>query len=159
MFDLKSGVRLRAFREPEDLDNIVEFYNDIRVAPLITERFMIPRGNSLKEEYKDLITKGNPDMFCIIETLPSYYGNSESNEDTKKAPEFVGFTAFLAHREQGHRHTSFSLVLRPEFWNKGIGKDVTEFMTDHAFLHLNMHRISLEVYQGNERAAAVYSKR
>jgi len=167
MFDLNCGIRLRAFRAPpaSDLDGILSLYNNPKVAPLITERYLIPRGEKLKEEFKEIIDK-NSEMFCIIETIPSTCppANASENQaldakDTSSSePQFVGITGLWAHMERGNRHSNYSIVLLPEFWGKGYGKEITKFMVDHAFLHLNMHRISLEVYEGNERAMTVYKK-
>ncbi|KIM42296.1 hypothetical protein M413DRAFT_57698, partial [Hebeloma cylindrosporum] len=72
--------------------------------------------------------------------------------------QFVGFTALWGHVERGHRRADYSIVLLPEFWNKGYGKAITQFMIDYAFLHLNMHRVSLEVYEGNKKAVSIYEK-
>ncbi|KAJ3517520.1 hypothetical protein NLJ89_g460 [Agrocybe chaxingu] len=166
MFDLECGVRLRGFRPKDDLDSILALYHDIRVAQLITEQFIVPRGEKLKEQYKDNIAN-SAEMFCIIETIPEKTTSTPEGDNlqetpaekaAKDEPKFVGFTALWQYPERGHRLSSFSLVLRPEFWNKGYGTQITKFMVDHAFLHLNMHRIGLEVYEGNERAMAVYRK-
>jgi len=56
------------------------------------------------------------------------------------------------------RHVRFSIVLEKKFWGKGLGKKLTNFMVDHAFRHLNMHRIGLGVFEGNDRALAVYKQ-
>ena len=152
MFDLNCGVRLRAFRSlpnETDLDSIQSLYNDTRVAPLISERFVIPRGQKLKDEFKALIEK-SAEMFCIIETTPSSV--------SVPLPQFIGITGLWGRQERGHRHVNYSIVLVPEFRGKGFGTAITKFMIDYAFHHLNMHRIWLEVYEGNNRAAAVYRK-
>jgi len=158
MFDLNCGVRLRAFRSPPDetdLDSILSLYNDTRVAPLISELFVIPRGQKLKDEFKELIEK-NAEMFCVIETIPS--SPSELTPASVQLPQFIGTTGLWGRLERGHRHVHYSIILVPEFWDKGFGTAITKFMVDYAFLHLNMHRVSLEVYEGNNRAAAVYRK-
>ena len=157
MFDLTCGVRLRAFRSETDLDldSILSLYNDTRVAPLISERFVIPRGQKLKDEFKDLIEK-SAEMFCIIETIPP--SPSESAPQSTPLPQFIGITGLWGRLERGHRHVNYSIVLIPEVWGKGFGTAITKFMIDYAFHHLNMHRISLEVYEGNDRAATVYRK-
>ncbi|KAF8970124.1 acyl-CoA N-acyltransferase [Flammula alnicola] len=166
MFDLTCGLRLRAFQPPpaSDLDSILGIYNNTQVAPLITHRFIVPRGEQIKEEFKEIIDK-KAEMFCIIETIPSpspiavgEASSSDAREIMTSKPQFVGFTALWGNAERGHRHSDYSIVLMPEFWNKGYGQAITKFMVHYAFLHLNMHRISLVVYEGNERAIAVYKK-
>jgi len=157
MFDLTCGVRLRAFRSETDLDldSILSLYNDTLVAPLISELFVIPRGQKLKDEFKELIEK-SAEMFCIIETIPP--SPSESAPPSVHLPQCIGITGLWGRLERGHRHVNYSIVLIPEFWGKGFGTTITKFMVDYAFHHLNMHRISLELYEGNDRAAAVYRK-
>ncbi|KIM42299.1 hypothetical protein M413DRAFT_444726 [Hebeloma cylindrosporum] len=158
MFDLNCGVRLRAFRSSPtetDLESILSLYNDPRVAPLISEYFVIPRGQKLKDEFKELIEK-TAEMFCIIETIPPL--QSESTPASVSLSQFMGITGLWGRQERGHRHVNYSIVLVPEFWDKGFGTAITKFMVDYAFHHLNMHRVSLEVYEGNDRAAAVYRK-
>ncbi|KJA22154.1 hypothetical protein HYPSUDRAFT_77508 [Hypholoma sublateritium FD-334 SS-4] len=134
-------------------------------------RFIVPRGAKLKDEFKDAI-ENQTEMFCIIDTMPI---SSESTSTTETAPtdgqpaarrvawyhdtpRFVGFTALWAHPERGIRRSEFSLVLLPEAQGKGIGTAVTRSMLDHAFIHLYMHRIWLAVFEGNDKAIAVYRK-
>jgi len=150
MFTLSCGLQLREFQAPPslDIDKILSMYNNTEVVPFITERLMVPRGQKLKESFKESIDT-EAEMFCIIET------RSTEGEPSK----FVGMTAFWANGDRGQRHSKYSIVLMPEFWNQGSGSQITEFMVQHAFLHLNMHRISLEVYEGNDRAVAVYKKK
>lgn len=181
MFDLPCGVRLRAFRPSvssssssnpsttSDIDNIIGIYNDPALAPLVTQRLLVPRGEKLKDEFQKAIDN-DAEMFCIIESMPIASSTSSSapapagqsparhiawDHDT---PRFVGFTALWAGAERAHRHSSFSLVLLPEAHGKGVGTAVTRFMLDHAFVHLNMHRISLSAFEGNDNALAVYRK-
>lgn len=178
MFDLPCGVRLRAF-EPSppsttttsDLDNILALHHDTVLAPLITQRFIVPRGTKLKDEFKDAI-ENQTEMFCIIESMPvsteSTSAPASAPTDGKPSarhvawdhdtPRFVGFTVLWAYPERGVRHSLFSLALLPEAQGKGIGTAVTRFMLDHAFVHLYMHRISLAVFEGNDKALAVYRK-
>ena len=178
MFDLPCGVRLRAF-EPSppsgttisDLDNILAIHHDTVLASLITQRFLVPRGNKLKDEFKDAI-ENQAEMFCIIESIPA---PPESTSDPEPAttggkppvrrvawnhdtPRFLGFAALWAYPERGVRHSLFSLVLVHEAQGKGIGTAVTRFVVDYAFIHLYMHRISLAVFEGNDKALAVYRK-
>ncbi|PPQ94702.1 hypothetical protein CVT25_009557 [Psilocybe cyanescens] len=164
MFDLSCGIRLRAFRAPPagDLDNIISLYNNTQVVPFITLRFPAPRGEQLKKDYLDVIDK-EAEIFCMIETIPTPStsideGNQNGLDSLSLEPQFIGMTALWGLKERGHRHTKYSIVMLPKFWNRGYGQHITRFMVDHAFVHMNMHRISLEVYEGNDRAVALYKK-
>jgi len=151
MFDLSCGVRLRGLLHPPspDLDNVLSMYNNIQLAPLIAESFIVPRGQKLKEKMKEAIESDSVEMFCIIETIP---------EGLYALPNFVGITALWVHGERGNRHSTFAIGLMPAFWSKGYGTEITKFVVNHAFMQLNMHRISLEVFEGNERAISVYKR-
>lgn len=158
MFDLLScDVRLRAFRRASpsasdsdpasDIDNILKIYNDPSLAALVTQKFIVPRGAVLQDDFQRMI-ESDAEMFCIIESTPK----------CSIIPRFLGFTALWAHAERGHRHATFSLVLLPEAQNRGVGTILTRFMLERAFVHLNMHRVALSARGDNERALAVYRK-
>jgi len=150
MFDFPDfGIRLRAFGQPTDLDNLMKQGNDTEIAPLLTLRFIVPRGD---EAYREMLKNDyekKTEMCCVVETIPSTKDES---------PEYVGTTALWKSGEPGMRHVQFSIVLEKKFWGKGLGKKLTNFMVDYAFRNLNMHRIGLGVFEGNDRALAVYKK-
>ncbi|PPQ73137.1 hypothetical protein CVT25_010766 [Psilocybe cyanescens] len=158
MFDLSCGIQLRAFRAPPavDLDSIISLYNNTQVVPLITLLF------PLKKEYQDVIAK-DAEIFCMIETIPM--PSSSINEGKKNSPEsrglepqFIGITTLWGFKERRHRHSTYLIVMLPEFWNRGYGQHIMWFMVNHTFVHMNMHHISLEVYEGNDRAIVLYKK-
>jgi len=127
--------------------------NNSQVAPLITNQFMVPRGEKFKETFKNQIEEGS-EMFCIIETIASPTSESSPSD----IPQFVGFTALWANSERGSRNSTFAIALVPRFWSKGYGTEITKFMINHAFVHMNMHRVSLQVYEGNDRAISLYER-
>jgi len=161
MFDLKCGVRLREFRPPPatDIDDILAMYNNAQVAPVLDDDFVVPRGQKFKDTMRATI-ENNAEMFCMIETIPS---SAEKDDDPEAAPittlpKFVGITGLWAQGERGNRRTAFSIALMPQFWGKGYGTEITKFIVDHGFVQMNMHRISIQVFEGNERAISVYKK-
>ncbi|KAH9477839.1 Spermidine N(1)-acetyltransferase [Psilocybe cubensis] len=159
MFELNCGIRLRAFKSQpaDDIENILSLYNNIQISPFISPLFAVPRGDKFKKEFQDLISN-EAEMFCIIETIPGQPAGTESDSKKQPEPEFIGFTGLWGLLERGHRHTNYAIIMQPKFCNKGYGQKITRFMIDHAFVHMNMHRISLEVYEGNDRAINVYRK-
>jgi len=153
MFDLpKIGLRLRAFRVG-DLDDIMRMENDKEMASLF-QHFTIPMGEKCKQSWKDGI-ENYAEMWCTIETISQ---KSSSNKNEEECPEFVGFAALWSAGELGERIATFAIGLVKEFWGRGYGTEITRFMVGYAFQHLNMHRITLRVLQGNGRAIAVYQK-
>jgi RimJ/RimL family protein N-acetyltransferase len=46
----------------------------------------------------------------------------------------------------------------PDTWGKGYGTEATQLMVDHAFGSLGLHRVSLYVFEFNERAIKAYQR-
>ena len=46
----------------------------------------------------------------------------------------------------------------PEFWGKGYGTDAMKLILRYAFMELNLHRVSLDVFEYNPRAIHSYEK-
>ena len=45
-----------------------------------------------------------------------------------------------------------------DFWGKGCGTEAMQLVLQYAFLELNLHRVSLDVFEYNQRAIASYEK-
>jgi len=142
-----SGLRLRAFRSDTDTDNVLLLSNDLEVSSMMNMRLPRPMGKD--DDLKNV--EDHTEIFCIVETIPSIdTGPSEAN--------FVGITGLWKGKNPASRHVMFGIGLMKKYWNKGYGSEITEFIVDYAFRHLNMHRISLGVVAVNARAIAVYKK-
>ena len=46
----------------------------------------------------------------------------------------------------------------PAFWGKGYGTEAMQLILAYAFLELNLHRVSLDVFDYNQRALRSYEK-
>jgi RimJ/RimL family protein N-acetyltransferase len=46
----------------------------------------------------------------------------------------------------------------PDTWGNGYGTEATQLMVDHAFGSLGLHRVSLYVFEFNERAIKAYQR-
>ncbi|THU84927.1 acyl-CoA N-acyltransferase [Dendrothele bispora CBS 962.96] len=130
---------LRAFQE-SDTERYLELSNDVRVQPFITNEYIVPMGKKGLEKIRNIV---NEALFvAIIET---------------KTGEWVGLTVLLPTTPK-NRDVMFGIVLSPDHWNKGYGTEVTRWMVDYAFQWLAMHRVSLGVYELNERAIDLYKR-
>jgi len=47
---------------------------------------------------------------------------------------------------------------RKDIWNKGYGTEALSLLLDYGFKALNLHNISLQVYENNVRAIKIYEK-
>ncbi|SET64388.1 Protein N-acetyltransferase, RimJ/RimL family [Salinibacillus kushneri] len=45
-----------------------------------------------------------------------------------------------------------------DYWNKGYGTDILKVLIRHLFYNLNLRRIQLDTWSGNERAIRAYQK-
>lgn len=106
----------------------------------MNEGLLIPQGP--KFAVKLLQMSSDALMFCMVEDI-------ETNE-------FVGVTGFFNSPDMRNRRGKFGVSLLHQFWHKGYGREVTEFMVDYAFNGLGLHRVELEVYEGNDRAFKLY---
>lgn len=65
----------------------------------------------------------------------------------------------LHDRNTVHRSAIFGIYLGDkEYWGKGFGTEATGLMLDFAFNVLNLHSVSLEVMDFNQRAKKSYQK-
>ena len=57
------------------------------------------------------------------------------------------------------RSAEFGIAIYdPNYWNRGIGTEVTQLMLKYAFEYLNLNRVWLQVFENNQRAIRVYEK-
>ncbi|KAJ4478511.1 acyl-CoA N-acyltransferase [Lentinula aciculospora] len=151
-------LQLRGF-ESSDARRILDLWNNVDVQPAISNEYIVPRG----PKFMDKIAAWVEDavMFLTIETRAM----SGSSDETVNQPEhsltterqFVGTTSITMSHPK-NRDGIFGITLEPEFWGRGYGEEVTRFVVAYCFHSLGLHRISLMVFGGNERALNLYEK-
>jgi RimJ/RimL family protein N-acetyltransferase len=70
----------------------------------------------------------------------------------------IGSTGFheINHR---NRNCEWGIWIGPrERWDKGFGAEACKLSVAYAFSHLGMEKVSLDVYEGNERGRRSYAK-
>jgi RimJ/RimL family protein N-acetyltransferase len=77
---------------------------------------------------------------------------------TKNPDKAVGNTALFRIDWVGRMAIFYIAIAEPENWSKGYGHETTQLVTDYAFDTLNLNRLQLHVYTGNQRAVKVYQK-
>jgi len=141
-------LHLRGF-ESEDTRRVFDLWNSPSVQPTISNEYIVPRGPKFME--KVAATAEEAVMFLIIETRK---GNKEGDEGGGK---FVGTTSIVMSHPK-NRDGIFGIMLDSGFWGRGYGEEVTRFVVDYCFQSLGLHRVSLGVYDGNERAKNLYQR-
>lgn len=139
MFTTKR-LQLRAYKATDEAE-LLALYNNAAVVPFITEAYIVPRGPSYTTTFT-WIEKAM--MFCIIEERVS--------------GDFVGWTSFMNPPDARNRNGKFGIAFLPQFWSQGLGTELMEFMVGYAFRSLGLHRVELEVFDGNDRAMALYRR-
>lgn len=141
------GKRLR-LRTPEreDIPLFVRWVND----PDVTEHLgRLMFMNTVKEEaWFDAVCKGPEiELPLVIEI--------RQEQDQWKAIGNISFMGF----DPINRSAEIGIMIgEKEFWDQGYGTEAMRLMCDHGFNTLNLNRIELRVFEGNDRGKNAYRK-
>ncbi|MFD9685302.1 GNAT family N-acetyltransferase [Kitasatospora sp. NPDC059146] len=70
---------------------------------------------------------------------------------------FLGDTA-LTNVDPDNNSADYRIALTPDSVGRGIGTETTVLVLRHAFATVGLHRVHLDVFEYNERAARAYTK-
>jgi len=133
-------VKLRAI-ERTDLTTFVRWFND----PDVIQHLTLHLPMSLAEEerwFEQQLTDKSKHIFAIETEDGAHIGN-------------VG----LHDLNWKDRNAELGIAIgEKEYWGRGYGTDAVLTMLRFAFEELNLHRVSLTVYDHNERARCCYEK-
>jgi len=135
-------VKLRPL-EPEDLERAYGWMNNPEATYFLGMRYPISRAEEerwLREASANNFASG---VRLAIETKEGVTIGSIDLRST--SPE--------------DRRASLGVVIgEPEHWSKGYGADAIMTLLRFGFHQMNLNRVSLEVFENNERALACYRK-
>ncbi|WP_431681997.1 GNAT family N-acetyltransferase [Kitasatospora sp. KL5] len=135
-------VQLRPFR-PEDLPDIAAALDDPEVRRLTgSEGHPAFDPDALARWYNS--RNEQPDRLDLAVTDPA-------------TGRCVG-EVVLNEWDEANRSCNFRTLIGPAGRNRGLGTEALRLVLGHAFDHLGLHRVSLEVYAFNPRARRVYEK-
>ncbi|OAX42327.1 acyl-CoA N-acyltransferase, partial [Rhizopogon vinicolor AM-OR11-026] len=132
---------LRGF-EDSDLDDLITLRNDARVTLRVTADPVTPQPTKYKEFLKTL-AENSTIWFTIV---------------LKETGKFMGYCNIKWIEPAKNRDGVLGISMFPKFWGMGYGTEAATFIVDHAFRALGVQRVSLNVFEGNEAAIAVYKK-
>ncbi|KAF9568792.1 acyl-CoA N-acyltransferase [Agrocybe pediades] len=136
---------LRGMRD-SDLNDLLNLYGDERVAPWVTEDYVVPKHENHKRWLINWMESAL--LSCVIE---------EKLKDPF-ASRFVGVIGFVAPADRKNRNAVLFITLSPDKWGKGYGFEAINFLVDYAFFDMGMHRVSLTAFEGNDRAIELYRR-
>lgn len=135
-------VRLRA-REPEDEPLSFQWFNDPEVTQFLTLRY--PLSHASERE------------FLERQSQPAY-GMASFSVVKKSDGALLGGISLEDGQPENRSATLGIAIGDKAAWDGGYGTDAMRVLCRFGFDHMNLHRIQLEVYEGNERARHVYEK-
>ncbi len=139
-------VRLTAANGETDAAILARWSRDAEYARLLDTDPAFPRSaQRAKEDIEQWIERERPDgIEFMIRKL-----------DDNQLLGFVG----LANIQWTHGDAFVGIAIgEREYWGKGYGTDAMRVMLHYAFTELNLHRVSLEVFEYNTRAQRSYQK-
>ncbi len=126
--------------ENEHIDFLIKLRNNPKVRFYMANRF--PINSELMKEYVSKAYKNKEILLLIVD---------------KRSEKLAGLVQ-LGDYNWPNGRAMLAIVIDPEFQGKGLGKEATELILDHAFNTLGLRKICLEVYEFNKRAIELYKK-
>ncbi len=140
-FLIGSKVYLRPM-EREDAFTIQPWVNDPDVRQFGT--MFAPMTLRAEEQFIDKMAQSSSDVVCVI-----------VRQDVDQP---IGMTG-LHQIDYRNGNCLFGIIIGDKTaWGMGFGTDATKIMVGYAFHTLNMHRVSLCVFDFNKRAIPIYEK-
>ncbi|HEX6031410.1 MAG TPA: GNAT family protein [Tepidiformaceae bacterium] len=135
-------IRLRA-REPEDEPLSYQWFND----PVVTEFLTLRYPLSHRSEREFLEAQGQPG-----------YRNASFSIVKRDGDSLIGGCSLEAASPENRSAVLGIAIGDKSYWDGGYGTDAMRVLCRFGFEQMNLHRIQLDVYQGNDRARHVYEK-
>jgi len=134
-------VTLRAL-SPDDLPHIMDYVNDYETYSTFTDSAPRPKTEEFQAHWLKHSTREDMITFAIAD---------------KTTDQFLG-TIQLRSIDRVSSQSFFSIILHPQARGKGYGTDALRLLLAFAFEELNLHKITLTVYQSNEGGRRLYEK-
>ncbi len=128
--------------EPEDLDVIRRWVNDPDIRTVIGE--FLPMSRAAQQEWLERVYQDRQRIWFVFALL----------EDNR----IIGDGGFL-RIDHVWRTADISIEVGDhKEWGKGYGSEIMQLLLDYGFGTLNLHRISLGVFDFNEQAIRFYER-
>ena len=135
-------IRLRA-REPEEEPLLHRWFNDPEVTEFLSIRYPLSH-----QQERDFLAR--------VSTIS--FDHASFSIVTKDDGRLIGGCGFERTSPENRSAILGIAIGDKTCWNGGYGTDAMRTLCRFGFEHMNLHRIELDVYAGNERALHVYEK-
>ena len=132
-------VRLRAVEE-DDIPNLHGLFNDPEVQRTLAVNWLEPVAGTRR--WWEGVRANEGTAAFAVETLAGELIGACSLEDVNPAA----------------RTAALGIWIGQPFWDRGFGTDAVRVLCRFGFEEMNLQRIGLSVYEGNQRGARVYEK-
>jgi RimJ/RimL family protein N-acetyltransferase len=127
--------------ERGDLATSIKWLNNAEIMRLLGRRHHLSMAEEEKW-YEDYLKAGKSRIFAIVDENDDHIGN-------------IG----LHNIDKENRSASMGIVIgEKDRWGKGYGSDALVTILRYAFRELGLHKVSLRVFQNNERAIRSYGR-
>lgn len=132
------NVNLRTIEE-EDLEFIRDEFNN----PAVWKNLSVSRPQNLEQEreFFEQVISGDEGVHLAI----------------SKGEEMKGIISLEPHENDGEV-AEIGIWIAEDFQGKGFGTEASELITDHAFNHLNYHKVAARAYEGNRGSNRIWEK-
>ena len=133
-------IRLRAM-EREDIPRCLKWLNDPGVTRYLT--LYLPFSQDAEEEWFERHLRDERSRVFAIETAEGRHIGNIGLDDINWKDRHAKLGIFIGERD---------------FWGRGYGTDAVRTVLRLAFQEMGLHRISLHVFEFNQRAKRCYEK-
>lgn len=134
-------LRLRGYTQA-DLPALLAIVNDRQVQSTLLSEHVVPRSDRFALKLEEIANAAL--LYVVIEAVD-------------RGGELIG-AASISVESIKNRDVTLGIGILPSAWNKGYGSEATRFLVDYSFRDLGVHRVSLNVFEGNVGAIALYKK-
>jgi RimJ/RimL family protein N-acetyltransferase len=134
-------LRLRAYNE-SDLSTLLAIVNNPLVQNTLITEHVVPRSARFAVKLEEIANDAL--LYVVLETVD-------------REGEVIGAASIIVESAK-NRDVALGIGIVPDAWNKGYGSEATKFLVDYAFRNLGVHRVSLNVFESNIGAIALYKK-
>src|SRR3954471_19942571 len=128
---------------PANIDSFLRWYADPEIARLARYQATPMRAEEIERFFAARVV--GPDALAMAVHV-------------RGTDRLIGTCAFSQLDGENGSALYHITIGEPDTWGKGYGTEATQLMVDHAFGTLGLHRVSLYVFEFNERAIRAYQR-